>query len=65
MQALGDLQASLADPKTSPDLLKEKVAGVRAARQKARAELETAQKELLELLTVDQEAVLVSMGYLD
>jgi septal ring factor EnvC (AmiA/AmiB activator) len=65
MQAMADLQTALADAKTTPDQIKEKVAAVRAARQKARAELEAAQKDLLELLTSDQEAVLVSLGFLD
>jgi hypothetical protein len=45
--------------------VKEKVAAVRKARAKAEADLKTAQQELLELLTSDQEAVLVSLGYLD
>lgn len=65
MQALADLQAALADPKTSAEQLQEKVAAVRAARHKARAELEAARKDLLALLTSDQEAVLVSLGLLD
>ena len=65
MQALADLQAAAADPKTSPKLLKEKVAAVRSSRQKAKAELEAAQKDLLKLLTPDQEAMLIGLGYLD
>ena len=64
-QAMAALQAAAADPKTSPDELKKKVAAVRIARQKARAKLEAAKKELLELLAPDQEAVLVGLGYLD
>jgi hypothetical protein len=38
---------------------------VRQAREKARAALADACKDLLELLTPDQEATLVNLGYLD
>ena len=62
---MADLQTVLADAKVSPEQLKEKVAAVRNARQKARAKFEAAQKELLELLGPDQEAVLVSLGYIE
>jgi hypothetical protein len=65
MQALMDLLAATNDPKTTPEQLKEKLAAVRAARQKARADLAAAQKDLLELLTSDQEAVLVDLGVLE
>ena len=51
-------------PKTSPDDLKKKVAAVHRS-AKAKAKLETAKKELLELLSPDQEAVLVGLGYID
>ncbi len=64
-QAMSELQTAAADTKTSPDELKKKVAAVRAARQKARSNFEAAKKELLELLSPDQEAVLVGLGYLD
>ena len=49
----------------SPKQLNEKVAAVRAARKKAREKLEAVQKELLLLITADQEAVLVRLGYVD
>ena len=65
MQAMAALQTAAANPKTSADDLKRKVAAVRIARQKARAKFEAAKKELLELLGPDQEAVLVGLGYLD
>jgi len=65
IQAQADLQAALDDPKTSPDAIRETLAALRKARQKARVELAAATKDLLELLTIDQEAVLVSLGYLD
>ena len=38
---------------------------VRAAREKAKADVAAAQKDLLQLLTPDQEAVLVVLGYID
>ena len=65
MQAMTDLQTAAADVKASPDELKKKVAAVRTARQKARNNFEAAEKELLEMLSPDQEAVLVGLGYLD
>jgi septation ring formation regulator EzrA len=64
-QAQADLQAALNDAKTSPQEIKEKVAALRKAREKARADLEAAQKDLVELLTDFQEAVLMGLGYLD
>jgi hypothetical protein len=64
-QALIGLRTTLADPNAGPEQIKEKVTIVRSARQKAKAELTAAQKDLLQMLTLDQEAVLVSLGYLD
>jgi hypothetical protein len=64
-QALNELQAAIDDPKIAPAQLNEKVTAVRTARKKAREKLEAAQKELLLLITADQEAVLVRLGYLD
>ena len=64
-QALTDLQKSIADPNSTSQQIKDQVAIVRAARQKARVETQAAQKDLLQLLTSDQEAVLVSMGVID
>jgi Spy/CpxP family protein refolding chaperone len=63
--AIADLRASVTDAKSTPAQLQEKIAAVRKARQQAQADLAAAQKQLLELLTPDQEAVLVSLGYLD
>ena len=65
VQARAALRTALDDPKTSPEALQEKVAAVRQARLKARAALADAGKNLLELLTADQEAVLVALGHLD
>jgi hypothetical protein len=64
-KAMSDLLAAAADAKAPPDELKNKLAAVRAARQKARDNLEAAKKDLLELLSPDQEAVLVALGYLE
>ncbi len=64
-QAMSDLQTAAGDTKTSSDELKKKVAAVRVARQKAKRTFETAKKDLLELLSPDQEAVLVGLGYID
>jgi len=64
-QKLAELRTALADPNTTPAQLQEKLGVVRDARVKAKAELAAARKDLLELLTPDQEAVLVSLNYLD
>jgi hypothetical protein len=64
-QKLVELRTALADPNTTPEQLQEKIGGVRSARQKAKTELAAARKDLLELLTPDQEAILVSLNYLD
>ncbi len=64
-QAYLDLRAAIDDPKTTPEEIQAKVKAVREARQKARAELDAAAKDLLELITPAQEAILVSLGYLD
>ena len=65
MQKLVELRTTLADPNGTAEQLKEKITAVRNARQKAKAELAAARKDLLDLLTLDQEAVLVSLDYLD
>jgi outer membrane murein-binding lipoprotein Lpp len=65
MQKLVELRTALADPNATSEQFKEKTAAVRSARQKAKTELAAARKDLLQLLTLDQEAMLVSLGYLD
>jgi hypothetical protein len=60
-----ELQTILADPNATSEQLKEKITAVRNARLKAKAELAAARKDLLELLTLDQEAMLVSLDCLD
>ncbi len=64
-QKLTELRTALADPNTTSEQLKEKIGAVRDARLKAKTELAAARKDLLELLTPDQEAILVSLNYLD
>jgi hypothetical protein len=64
-QAQADLKAVLDDPKHSTEEVKEKIAAVRKARDKARADVDTAQKDVLQMVTAAQEAVLISLGYLE
>jgi hypothetical protein len=59
------LQTAAADPNTSDDDLKQKIEAVRTARAKARADLDAAVKDLEEVLTPDQQAMLVALGYLE
>ena len=63
--ALAELKKAVDDPTTPPAQIKDKLAAVRSARQRAAADLAMAQKALLALLTADQEVILVSLGYLD
>jgi hypothetical protein len=64
-QAIAAFQQAKADPKSTPDQLREKVAAVRAARSKAKADCEAARKELALLLTPEQQDVLAGLGYLE
>jgi hypothetical protein len=64
-RAQADLQAVLSDPNATTDSIAARATGLRSARAKAQAELEAAQKELKELLTMRQEAVLLAQGILD
>lgn len=59
------LQKVLQNKEAKPEEIKAALSGLREARAKARAELETAQKELREVVTLRQEAQLVTMGMLD
>jgi hypothetical protein len=65
MQKLAELQATLADPNGTSEQLREKMTAVRSARQKAKVDLAAARKDLLQMLTLDQEATLVSLDCLD
>ena len=59
------LRAALESDSTSADDLKAKLAAVRAVRKKGTADLAVAREELKKVVTVRQEAVLVSMGILE
>jgi Spy/CpxP family protein refolding chaperone len=59
------LKTVLDDPKHTKAERDEKIAAVRKARQQARADLEAAQRDLVRVLTPNQQAVMVSLGYLE
>jgi len=60
-----ELSQVLENKDASPDQIAAKLKTLREARDKAKAELTTAQKDLKEILTPRQEAVLVNMSMLD
>jgi hypothetical protein len=62
---LEKLSSALESPNTTATQLKQHLAAVRAAREKAEAELKKARNDLREVLTVEQEAKLVVMGVMD
>lgn len=62
-KASRDLQAALQDGNAAPADLKRKMAAFRDARDAARKELADAQKALLDVLTPQQEAVMLSVGF--
>ncbi len=64
-KASAELRTALEKKDTPADQIQQKLTALRDARAAARTELEAAQKELKELLTARQEAVLVSMGMLE
>lgn len=59
------LQTTLENASASSDEIKAKLTALRTAKEKARQDLATAQKELREVLTLRQEAQLVLMGMLN
>lgn len=59
------LRAALASDNSTPEDIKNKLNAVRDSRKKAAAELAQSREELRKVLTVRQEAVLVSMGVLE
>ena len=63
--ALTELRTVLSSTNAPASDIKAKVEAVRNARQKAKADLAAAETNLRLLLTTEQEAVLVSLGYLD
>jgi hypothetical protein len=64
-RASQELNQALENKDTSPEDIDKKLAALREAREKARGELQTAQKDLKDVLTKRQEAVLVTMGMLE
>ena len=64
-KASADLQTALENKDTPADDIAKKLAAYREARDKGRAQLLAAQKELKEILTQRQEAVMVNMGMLE
>ncbi|MEO8353968.1 MAG: hypothetical protein ABI680_19745 [Chthoniobacteraceae bacterium] len=59
------LREAVESDSTTPEELKAKIAAVREVRKKAEAELTAARAELVKVLSVRQEAALVSMGILE
>jgi len=64
-KASADLRTALENKDAPADDIAKKLAAYREARDKGRAQLQAAQKELKEILTQRQEAVLVNMGMLE
>lgn len=64
-QAASDLRATLNDPDSPSDLIKNKLDILRQAQDKAKQDLTVARSQLQALLTERQEAVLVEYGLLD
>ena len=64
-KASAELRTVLENKDTAPEDIAKKLAALREARDKARADLVAVQKELKDVLTQRQEAVLVTMGMLE
>ena len=64
-KASADLRTALENKDTPADDIAKKLAAFREARDKGRAQLQASQKELKEILTQRQEAVMVNMGMLE
>src|SRR3954471_18117216 len=64
-KAMQDLRETLDNKDASADDIAKKLTALRDAREKAKTELQAAQKDLKEILTQRQEAVLVMMGQLE
>ena len=64
-KAARELAKVLKNKDASPGDIKSAVTALRDAKAKAKIELEKAQKELKELLTIRQEALLIQQGQLD
>ena len=64
-KALTELQETLAKPAPTSVEIKNKMMAFRGAKEKARQDLAQAQQELTELLTMEQEAMLLMMGVIE
>ena len=64
-KAQAELRTVLDNKDSKPEEIKAKLTALRDAREKAKLTLASAQKDLKDLLTQRQEAVLVNMGFLD
>ena len=64
-KAAQQLQEVLRGENAKPEQIKARLKALRTAKQKAKKDLATAQKELKKSLTVKQEAILVLSGYLN
>jgi hypothetical protein len=64
-KASAELRTALENKDTPAEEITKKLSALREARDKARADVAAAQKELKEVLTARQEAVLVTMGMLE
>ena len=64
-KASQDLRTTLEDKAAAPETIAKKLAALRDARDKARKDVTDSQKELKEILTQRQEAVLVINGMLE
>jgi len=64
-KSLEELQTLLSSEDATTTQIKNKVSEVRKARENAKQDLAKAQKELRELLTLKQEATLISIGLLE
>ena len=63
--ALAELKVTIAATNAPKSEIQEKLTAVQAARQKAKTDLDSAKANLRQLLTLQQEAILASLGYLD
>ena len=63
--ALAELKVTLTATNAPKSEIQEKLTAVQAARQKARSDLDAAKANLHQLLTLQQEAILAGLGYLD
>jgi len=64
-KAMQDVREAVADKEMSNEEVAKKIAAVREAREKTKADFEAAQKELSDALTPRQQAVLMTLGVIE